>query len=130
MVGSNVLVGGPGGQLDFLSTAGYNKLGLPGDMIPPVISAVTAQDHIDQTMGLAFHSDSAFLRDVVPYVTATIFFALAGIVYFGARAAPLDPIRRAPPDLNTRSCSSNDSRAYSGRISAPFGWCCRFRRRS
>jgi hypothetical protein len=60
--GSNVLVGGPGGQLDFLSTAGYSKLGLPGDMIPPVVSAITQQDHIDQTMGLAFHSDSAFLR--------------------------------------------------------------------
>ena len=28
MVGSNVLVGGPGGQLDFLSTAGYGKLDL------------------------------------------------------------------------------------------------------
>jgi len=38
--GSNVLVGGPGGQLDYLSTAGYNKLGLPGDMIPPVVSAM------------------------------------------------------------------------------------------
>ena len=62
MAGSNVLVGGPGGQLDFLSTAGYGKLGLPGDMIPPVVSAITQQDHIDQTLGLAFHSDSAFLR--------------------------------------------------------------------
>ena len=62
MAGSNVLVGGAGGQLDFLSSAGYSKLGLPGDMIPPVISAVTQQDHIDQSLGLAFHSDSAFLR--------------------------------------------------------------------
>ena len=62
MAGSNVLVGGAGGQLDFLSSAGYSKLGLPGDMIPPVISAVTQQDHVDDSMGLAFHSDSAFLR--------------------------------------------------------------------
>lgn len=60
--GSNVLVGGAGGQLDFLSTAGYNAMGLPGDMIPPVVSGVTGQDHIDQTLGLAFHTDSAFLR--------------------------------------------------------------------
>ncbi|MEJ2754677.1 MAG: general secretion pathway protein GspF, partial [Gammaproteobacteria bacterium] len=36
IAGSNVLVGGAGGQLDFLSTAGYSKLGLPGDMIPPI----------------------------------------------------------------------------------------------
>ena len=34
MAGSNVLVGKQGGQLDFLSTAGYSKLGLPGDMSP------------------------------------------------------------------------------------------------
>src|SRR6201999_4269118 len=34
IAGSNVLVGGPKGQLDFLSVAGYNKLGLPGTMAP------------------------------------------------------------------------------------------------
>ena len=70
MSGSNVLVGGPGGQLDFLSTAGYSKLGLPGDMIPPVVSAITQKDHVDQTMGLAFHSDSAFLRGMLTNVSA------------------------------------------------------------
>lgn len=70
MAGSNVLVGGAGGQLDFLSSAGYSKLGLPGDMIPPVVSAITQQDHIDQTLGLAFHSDSAFLRGMLTHVSA------------------------------------------------------------
>jgi len=34
VAGSNVLVGGPKGQLDFLSVAGYSKLGLPGTMVP------------------------------------------------------------------------------------------------
>ena len=34
LAGSNVLVGQGGGQMDVLSTAGYSKLGLPGDMIP------------------------------------------------------------------------------------------------
>ncbi len=29
------------------------------------------------------------------------------------------------PGLNTRSCSSTDSRAYSGRISVAGGWCLR-----
>lgn len=33
IAGSNVLVGGAGGQMDFLSTAGYSKQGLPGDMV-------------------------------------------------------------------------------------------------
>ena len=31
---SNVLVGQEGGQSDFVSTAGYEKMGLPGDMVP------------------------------------------------------------------------------------------------
>ncbi|MEP2601478.1 MAG: hypothetical protein ABJH28_08380, partial [Paraglaciecola sp.] len=39
--GSNVLVGGQGGQQDFLSTAGYSKLGLPGDMIPSIANPDT-----------------------------------------------------------------------------------------
>jgi hypothetical protein len=64
MAGSNVLVGGPDGQLDFLSTAGYNKLGLPGDMVPSAIDPNTGLDHIDNDLGLAFHRDSAFLRGI------------------------------------------------------------------
>jgi hypothetical protein len=56
IAGSNVLIGGQGGQLDFLSTAGYSKLGIPGNMTPNLPTFT------DQTFGLAFHSDSAFLR--------------------------------------------------------------------
>jgi hypothetical protein len=63
IAGSNVLVGGPGGQLDFLSTAGYSKLGLPGNMVPN--SSVGPGSFIDQQLGLAFHSDSAFLRGII-----------------------------------------------------------------
>ncbi|MFW2405852.1 MAG: hypothetical protein ACN4GT_13860 [Gammaproteobacteria bacterium] len=65
MSGSNVLVGGEGGQLDFLSTQGYSKLGLPADMTPPSIDPNTNTDHVDQSLGLAFHSDSAFLRGMM-----------------------------------------------------------------
>ncbi|HSN71787.1 MAG TPA: hypothetical protein VLT59_09755 [Steroidobacteraceae bacterium] len=65
MVGSNVLVGGPGGQLDFLSTAGYAKLGLPGDMLPSQIDPATNLSFTDTQLGLAFHSDSAFLRGIL-----------------------------------------------------------------
>jgi len=65
MAGSNVLIGGRGGQLDFLSTQGYSKLGLPGDMIPSAIDPLTNLDYIDQTLGLAFHRDSAFLRGMM-----------------------------------------------------------------
>jgi hypothetical protein len=59
IAGSNVLVGGPGGQLDFLSVAGYNKLGLPGTMVP---NPSTTGNFIDSSFGLRFHSDSAHLR--------------------------------------------------------------------
>ena len=72
MVGSNVLAGRQGGQLDFLSTQGYAKLGLPGDMIPPIINPATGtNDFVDTTLGLAFHSDSAFLRGILNRVSAT-----------------------------------------------------------
>ena len=63
IAGSNVLIGGPGGQLDFLSTAGYSKLGLPGNMVPN--SSVGPGSFIDQQLGLAFHADSAFLRGII-----------------------------------------------------------------
>lgn len=64
IAGSNVLVG-TAGQLDFLSTAGYSRLGLPGDMIPPIVNPTTlTNDFIDMDLGLAFHSDSAFLRGI------------------------------------------------------------------
>ena len=67
MVGSNVLVG-TSGQLDVLSTAGYSRLGLPGDQVPgtpeaaPSATGTSNGDHTDTSLGLAFHSDSAFLR--------------------------------------------------------------------
>jgi len=68
--GSNVLVGGLGGQQDFLSTAGYSKLGLPGDMAPNIANPDTMQsDFINTDLGLAFHSDSAFLRGILEKVS-------------------------------------------------------------
>jgi hypothetical protein len=70
LAGSNVLVGRGGalGQLDTLSTAGYSKLGLPGDQVPGVAETAPSATgtsnglHADTSLGLAFHSDSAFLR--------------------------------------------------------------------
>ena len=67
--GSNVLVGQQGGQLDFLSTAGYSKLGLPGNMVPN--SSIGAGSFIDRQLGLAFHSDSAFLRGILERTAVT-----------------------------------------------------------
>jgi hypothetical protein len=63
--GSNVLVGGPAGQLDFLSTAGYSKLGLPGDRLPALANpGSTSGDFTNLDFGLAFHTESALLRGI------------------------------------------------------------------
>src|SRR5690606_40947736 len=70
IAGSNVLIGKQGGQLDFISTSGYNKQGLPGDMTP----AVTTTNFINSDRGLAFHSDSqmpaGILQKAGPATTA------------------------------------------------------------
>lgn len=66
MVGSNVLIGGQGGQLDFLSTGAYAKMGLPGDMTPNSPNpARTPNNFIEDRLGLLFHSDSAFVRGIL-----------------------------------------------------------------
>ncbi len=72
IAGSNVLVGGPGGQLDFLSVAGYSKLGLPGSMVP---NASATGSFVDASLGLRFHSDSAHLRGIKARASAA---AMAG----------------------------------------------------
>src|ERR1700722_14019854 len=110
IAGSNVLVGGPKGQLDFLSVAGYSKLGLPGSMVP---NASATGNFIDASFGLRYHSDSAHLRGMklrasaatMAGTTGTIIPALSqndtntnphnpmyGIYQFGARGGLLNLI--------------------------------------
>ena len=67
IVGSNVLAGKEGGQLDFLSTQGYVKHGLAPTMLPN--NATT--NFVNTELGLAFHSDSAFLRGIVSMTSPT-----------------------------------------------------------
>ncbi len=69
--GSNVLVGQGGGQLDLLSTAGYSKLGVPGDTLPGQDStAVTTlnpsvnNDFTNRELNLIFHADSPLLLGI------------------------------------------------------------------
>jgi hypothetical protein len=65
LTGSEALIGGSGGQLDFLSTAGYDKLGLPGNMLPNSPNPGSATNNfIDTSLGLAWHSDGAILRGI------------------------------------------------------------------
>ncbi|MCR8922372.1 general secretion pathway protein GspF [Dasania sp. GY-MA-18] len=76
--GSNVLVGGPGGQLDPLSTAGYQKLGLTPDIAPN-----DAGDFSDNSLGLLFHSESAMLRGIQERASAAAQAATNGAVIPG-----------------------------------------------
>ncbi len=64
IAGSNVLVG-TNGQLDTLTTQGYSKLGLPPDMVPDSSTG----NFVNTEFGLAFHTDSAFLRGMLATTT-------------------------------------------------------------
>ncbi|VAW64350.1 FIG00785185: hypothetical protein [hydrothermal vent metagenome] len=71
--GSNVVVGQAGGQSEPLSTAGYSKMGLPGDIIPGLSDTNVAAtmlnpsdgDFTNSQLGLKFHSDSAMLFGIL-----------------------------------------------------------------
>jgi hypothetical protein len=77
IAGSNVLVGGPKGQLDFLSVAGYSKLGLPGTMVP---NPSTTGNFIDASFGLRYHSDSAHLRGMKVRASAKAMAGTSGTI--------------------------------------------------
>ncbi|MFM1885533.1 MAG: hypothetical protein RL026_690 [Pseudomonadota bacterium] len=80
IAGSNVLVGGRGGQLDLLSTAGYSRLGLPGELTP------AQAGQVDTRMGLAFHADSAFLRGITARAVSPATLASTNGVVIAARS--------------------------------------------
>jgi hypothetical protein len=64
LVGSEVIVGVQGGQANFLSTAGYGKMGVPGNMVP------TAAGFVSNALGLLWHSDGAILRGIMTKATS------------------------------------------------------------
>ena len=71
IAGSNVLVGKEGGQQDFLSTQGYEKMGLPGDMIPSLNDPISGESYANFDLGLGFHLDSAFRRGIMASLSPT-----------------------------------------------------------
>ncbi len=68
IAGSNVLVGGAGGQQDFLTSAAYAKMGLPGTMVP---NSSATGSFIESRLGLLFHSDSAHARGIIERTSPT-----------------------------------------------------------
>lgn len=79
IAGSNVLVGQEGGQSDFLGTNGYEKMGLPGDMVPSLNDA-NGNPFANFDLGLGFHFDSAFRRGILDKVTAATAANINGAV--------------------------------------------------
>ena len=79
MANSNVLVGNQGGQTDFLSTQGYEKMGLPADMIPGLTDA-NGDDFANFDLGLGFHLDSAFRRGILDKISPTTMANINGAV--------------------------------------------------
>src|SRR5262252_8787452 len=63
LVGSEVIVGQQGGQSNFLTTAGYGKLGVPGNMVP------SSSANIDSSLGLLWHADGAIKRGILSKAT-------------------------------------------------------------
>jgi len=80
LAGSNVLVGQGGGQMDLLSTAGYSKLGLPGDMLPgqdssgvaDLLNTSTLGDFTNRELNLIFHADSPMLRGILDFAPTAL----------------------------------------------------------
>ena len=126
--GSNVLVGQRTGQLDFLSTNGYSRQGLPGDMIPSIVNPATGtNDFVDTRMGLAFHSDSAFLRGIIDKTTPATLANTTGAV-IPARSDndtgnnphnPMYGINRAGADGSLLSLIGSENSDSGGNSMAP-----------
>ena len=63
LTGSEMLCGQSGNPLNFLSTAGYATLGLPGNMTPGSANAASPTNNfVNQEFGAYWHSDGAILR--------------------------------------------------------------------
>jgi hypothetical protein len=75
LVGSEVIVGVQGGQANFLSTAGYGKMGVPGNMVP------SASGFVSNALGLLWHADGAILRGIMSVASAAAAANTNGAVF-------------------------------------------------
>jgi hypothetical protein len=131
IAGSNVLVGKAGGQMDLLGTAGYSKLGIPGDQVPGVVEATRTAtsngDHTDTSLGLAFHSDSAYLRGMLSRMSVATRANVNGVV-IPARSEndtsnnphnPLYGIQKAGADGSILTLAGSQNSVSGGNSMAP-----------
>ncbi|MDH4073477.1 MAG: general secretion pathway protein GspF, partial [Gammaproteobacteria bacterium] len=127
IAGSNVLVGNQGGQMDFLNTSGYEKMGLPGDMVPGLTDPLTGLPYANTDFGLAFHSDSAFKRGMDASMTAGRGAQLNGAI-FPARSDndtgnnphnPMKGIARAGADGSILTLAGSENSPSGGNSTEP-----------
>jgi hypothetical protein len=118
--GSNVMVGGPGGQLDVLTATGYSKLGLPSGMI----------NQTDNQFGLVFQRDSAFLRGMLSKTAATTRANTNGTI-FCARSDndtgnnphnPMYGINRAGANGDLVALVGSNASDSGGNSASPMAW--------
>lgn len=76
IAGSNVMVGGPGGQMDYLPD--YQRLGLPPDFHPRMPGQTNSE------FGLVFHADSGFLRGMQSVTSAATRANIDGAIFCAA----------------------------------------------
>ncbi len=137
LAGSNVIVGATG-QNDGLdiSTAGYSKLGIPGDMVPGLDStnvdllapSTTRNDFINDDLGLQFHADSPMLMGILQNIGGALgnvdgcviparsdndtgnnpHNPLYGIIRAGARGSVVDLVGSRNTDSGGNSVSPMD----------------------
>jgi hypothetical protein len=74
LMGSEAIAGMAGSPTNFISSAGFSKLGVPGNMVP------TTAAFIDMSLGLPFHADSAILRGIKSKAPATALAKVNGVV--------------------------------------------------
>jgi hypothetical protein len=104
-------------------------MGLPGDMVPGLTNPVTGQSFTDSSLGLAFHSDSAFLRGILDRVSPATAASVNGAV-IAARSEndtgnnphnPMYGIYRAGADGSLATLIGSRASDSGGNSMAPAG---------
>ncbi len=117
--GSNVMVGGQGGQEDFMSA--YNSLGLPPNMHPKMAGM------INNEMGLVFHSDSGILRGIQSATSVSTRMNSEGAIFCATSADdtannqfnPVFWLNKAGAKGQVNQLAGTDQSESGGRSKAP-----------
>jgi hypothetical protein len=119
IAGSNVMVGGYGGQMDYL--ANYATLGLPPDFHPSLAGKVNSE------MGLVFHSTSGMLRGIQSIAAVSTRASVEGSVFCTTsdddtgnnQSNPMYWLAKAGATGNLRPLTGTEATPSGGNSKAP-----------